>query len=231
MGINWLGAVSYALDKIPFEKLLSRPREKSQDYKELIDVLKPLQKNTLLAVAEKPREINHLSFTGLQTEKPQEENPKVHLDRKPQSSSTVTTAETVAYQNREIGKILLQMERHASQRFRIAGRVCECGAQKHLLDIEALAEETIAMVDNPSIYNKILDFVKDLGPKCTVEAVQTGKYDSEYQAYSNTARDLRKELLGTLDAAALFPAKEPEEPPEEKTTEVSHAEEPIFDRE
>ncbi len=50
-----------------------------------------------------------------------------------------------------------------------------------------------------------------LGPICTVEHVSSGKYDDIYPTFANEARDLRKELLGTLDPKALFPKKPTEE--------------------
>jgi len=217
MGFNWLGAVSYAIDKIPFEKLMSRPKDRTQELRELKEIFSKPKTIEQPEVPQERRETNHLSFTH-ELESEQEERPKVRLERKPESVSTVTTAETVQYQNREIGKILLQMERHASQKFRIAGRICDCGQSRHLLDLESMAEETISMVENPQIYFKILDYVKEVGPKATVEAVTSGKYDDEYPSFVKRARDLRKELLGTLEASALFPPKD---------KEVDRAEEPV----
>ena len=75
------------------------------------------------------------------------------------------------------------------------------------LSWKALVEEAMAMVDNTDIYNRILDWVERLGPLCTVEKVGSGKYDDIYPTFSNEARDLRKELLGTLDPKALFPLR------------------------
>ncbi|MDD5511557.1 MAG: LAGLIDADG family homing endonuclease [Dehalococcoidales bacterium] len=92
----------------------------------------------------------------------------------------------------------------------INGAVHNCGQSRHLLDLESLAEETISMVDNPDIYNRILDFVKDMGPKVTIEALESGQYDVEFAGFVTKARDFRKELLGTLDSKALFPHKEEE---------------------
>lgn len=123
----------------------------------------------------------------------------------------LTTDQTVAYHNREIGKLLLRMERHYAQKLRINGIPCDCGASKHLLDIEALVEETIPMVDSPQIYYRLIEWVRAVGPKSTEEAAKSGKYDEEYPAMSHQARDFRKEVLGTLDTAAMFP-QNPGEP-------------------
>ncbi|MDP2659447.1 MAG: hypothetical protein Q8R28_01805, partial [Dehalococcoidia bacterium] len=87
----------------------------------------------------------------------------------------------------------------------IAGKICDCGATKHLLDMEGMAEETISMAPGDTVYQRIVDFVREAGPHSTVEMVQTGQWDKIYPVYAATCRDLRKELLGTLDVGALWP--------------------------
>ena len=137
------------------------------------------------------------------------ETSRAHLTH-PQPGG-VSLEETVAYQKREVGKLLLRMERHYSQRLRIKGIPCDCGAQKHLLDLESLSEETIPMVDNPQVYYSVLEWIKKVGPKSTDEAAKSGTYDQEYPGFSHEARDFRKEIIGSLDPTALFPQK-PGEP-------------------
>jgi predicted GNAT family acetyltransferase len=178
MGINWLAAVPYVIDKIPFEKLLTHPRDRAEEMKELKEILKA--------------------------------NPPKKVEVTPNASTTskVTTKETVDYQNREMGKVLIQMERHAAQGLKIAGKPCDC-LSKHLVDLEALAEETITMVSNPGIYMQIIDWVREIAPKTTVEANESGLYVQEYPVMARQARDFRKELLGTLDYKELFRDKAP----------------------
>lgn len=118
----------------------------------------------------------------------------------------LTTKETLDYQNREIGKLLLRMERHYSQKMRINGVPCDCGAGKHLLDMESLCEETVPMAVDSSKYYQVMDWIGGVGPKSTDQAAKSGKYDDDYPIMSGQARDLRKEILGTLDTAALFPS-------------------------
>ena len=206
--MRWLALATQLVDKIPLERLLVKRSDNKERLMELADILgeshpKPAESNT--EEPELPREET--------PEKPQladlgNQRPKVHLEPNLSTTSTVSTKETVDYQNREIGKNLLMLQRHCVQKFRIAGRACDCGQSKHLLELEALAEETAGMVDNPDIYYRILDWVRRLGPISTVEHVSSGKYDDVYPAFGTEARDLRKELMGTLDPKALFPAKD-----------------------
>lgn len=119
-------------------------------------------------------------------------------------SPHLTNEETVAYQKREIGKQLLAMESHYAQRMRIAGVPCDCGATKHLLYLEGLCQETIPMVNDPSPYEEILQWVKEVEPKSTEDAATSGKFDEEYPGMSGEARDFRKKVMGTLSPAAMI---------------------------
>ncbi len=123
------------------------------------------------------------------------------------TSRGVSPEQLIDYQKGEIGKLLLRMESHYAQRLRIKGIPCDCGAQKHLLDLESLCEETIPMVDNPKVYYRITDWVKEVGPKSTDQAAKGGHYDAEYPTFSHQARDFRKEIIGSIDPATLFPQK------------------------
>ena len=222
--MKWLALATQVIDKIPFERLLVRRPNNKERLQELAAILgKPHAEP-----AEKPPEEPRLPQEEV-IEEPHPANlgnlrPKVRLESNPAVTSTVSTKETVDYQNREIGKILLTMQRHCVQRFRINGKACDCGQSRHLLDLEALVEETIAMVENPDIYYRTLDWIGRLGPLSTVENVSSGKYDDIYPAFGNDARDLRKELLGTLDPKALFPKKHKSEEVEEEPQRETSAE-------
>lgn len=209
--MNWLALVAQAVDKIPLERLLVRRSDEKERLQDLVKILgeahsKPEGAEPEL-IPDLPEEISedtHPANLG-------NTRTKVRLEANPSVTSTVSTKETVDYQNREIGKNLLMLQRHCVQKFRINGKVCDCGQSKHLLELEALAEETIGMVDNPDIYYRILDWIRRLGPISTVENVSSGEYDDVIPAFGTEARDLRKELLGTLDPKALFPERHPEE--------------------
>jgi len=202
MGFNIWPAISYAVEKLPLQRLFDRPRDRKKEMTELYDILKGdaqcKPKPLPAAAIEQPAESEEPEGPVIEIAK-----PRVHLEKHPESTSTVSTAETVAYQNREIGKVLIQMQRHASQGFLIAGKPCDCGT-KHLPDLEGLAEETLSMVSNPEIYSKVLQYVKDVGPKVTIEAITSGVYKAEYPSFSTRARELRKELMGTDDIHVLF---------------------------
>ncbi len=220
--MNWLSfIVDNVVDRIPLEKILVRHPDRHQELMELRDIMKGSQqvkeKVAAPAVDTPPK---HIAFTKEDASEPA--SPRVHLTPNANVTSQVTTKETVDYQNREIGKALLMMQRHCAQRFRINGKPCDCGQSRHLLEMEALVDEVIPMVENPEIYYRIRDWIKRLGPKSTIKALNDHKYDDEYPVFSNEARDLRKELLGTLDVDALFPDEKPEitAAPEEVPAEV-----------
>lgn len=201
--MNWLALAGNLIKRVPIERVLFPPRDNTkalQDFAAgmtapVVQKTGAPEQKTMVTTLEKPES------------KPQEA-PKVHL-AEPQPS--VSLEETVAYQNREIGKLLLRMERHYAQRLRINGIPCDCGSSKHLLDMESLCEETIPMVDNPQVYYHIINWIKGVGPKSTDESAKSGLYDEEYPTFSHQARDFRKEIIGTLDPKALFPQK-PGEP-------------------
>ena len=179
-GANFLG-------RIPVEKMLMKPLDTKKDRSDLLDILhiKPAEPLPAPRVATGLIEPRRLSA--------------------PQESSGASEQETIDYQIREIGKLLLRMERHFAQKLTIAGIKCDCGGQKHLLDIEAMAEETIPMVEDSAVYYRLLEWVKKVGPVSTTEAAQSGRYDDMYVQFSHEARDFRKQIIGSLDPKALWP--------------------------
>lgn len=194
-GMNkFLGLALGVLDRLPLERMILKPPNSSKHLQELANILK--------SNAAPPR-----------PEPAAEEEPartfvhRAHRTHLHEAPAGISNKETVDYQNREIGKLLLRMERHYAQRMRINGRPCDCGAPKHLLDMEGMTEEVIPMVDNPEVYYRLLEWVKEVGPNSNEQAAKSGQYDSVYPVYSHQARDFRKEIIGSLDVDALFPRR------------------------
>jgi len=216
--MKWLALVAQAVDKIPLERLLVRRSGEKERLQELAKILGEAHSKPEGAEPERMPDLPEETIEDTHPANLGNTRTKVHLEANPSVTSTVSTKETVDYQNREIGKTLLILQRHCVQKFRINGRACDCGQSKHLLELEALAEETIGMVDNPDIYYRILGWIRRLGPISTVENVSSGEYDDVFPTFGAEARDLRKELMGTLDPKALFPEKHIEEATELPST-------------
>jgi len=188
--MNWWPFISTIINRVPIERVLFPPR----------DNVKALEKFVATVAA-----------PGAPIKAPPEQKTTTTTITKDPKPGGVSPEQLIDYQKREIGKLLLRMESHYAQRLRIKGIPCDCGAQKHLLDLESLCEETIPMVDKPQVYYHITDWVKEVGPKSTDEAAKSGLYDEEYPDFSHQARDFRKEIIGGLDPNTLFPQK-PGEP-------------------
>jgi hypothetical protein len=203
----WVAFAIETAAKLPIEKFIVRPPDRKRELEELKDILIGNQGRAAVEPTQSKVAEPEPMFFPKASHTPSSP-PKV-LVAKPVQQSDVTTQDTVDYQNREIGKLLLRMERHLAQKMRIKNIPCDCGAPKHLIDLEGMVEETIPMVTESKIYYRILDWIRDVGPTTTLEAVKSGKHNDEYPAHSREARDLRKELLGTLASEALFPKHEP----------------------
>jgi len=193
LSMNWMAVVSEVINRLPIEKLVSRPPDNRKHLEELQDIL---------------------SGAEAQKAAPQK---KTHLEP---DRSNVSTEETIAYQNREIVKRMRALAIHCVQRFRIAGKPCDCGQGRHLLEIEELAEEAVQMVDNPDIYYRIIETGKELEPKVTPEVIASGRHDDEYPKYARIYRDYCKELglgEGQLLRHSLETEEEPVTPDEDTT--------------
>jgi len=128
------------------------------------------------------------------------------------SVSKLTNDEILAYQNREIGRELWQLEKHLSQGCRIpdnTGNRVACDCCDKGTFISGLAYESIPIAERggkPSdIYARIARWAEGLEPQATVAAVESGQYD--YNKLSGQASALRKELMGTLSISALTAPK------------------------
>ena len=178
--------VAEAINRIPVERLLHRTPDNKKRLEELQEILGEAEPKR---TEESRAEVK---------EKPQR---RVHLEPR---RSDVSTEETVAYENREMVKVMRTMAKHCTQKFRIFGKPCDCGQSRHILELEALAEETVSIVDNPDVYYRIIEVGKELEPKVALEAISSGRYDEEYPKYAKVYRDLCKELgFGDLELASL----------------------------
>ncbi|GAI69321.1 unnamed protein product [marine sediment metagenome] len=202
--MDWLTFAGNLIRRIPLERVLIPRPDNTKALKDFAaSVTAPVAQNRA------PSEQKPMVTTQPPPRIVPQEAPKVHL-AEPQPGGP-SAEETVAYQSREIGKLLLRMERHYAQKMRVGGVPCDCGAQKHLLDLESLCEETIPMVDSPQVYYHVIEWIKKVGPKSTDEAAKSGLHDEEYPNFSHQARDFRKDVIGSLEPHALFPQK-PGEP-------------------
>lgn len=209
--MKWFSLLTQAVSKLPIERLLVRPRDNKKRLQELQEILSESHAEPAEPASEETLKEDEEGYL-------EPRRQKVHLAPR---ESDLSTEETVEYQNREIAKNLLVLERHYAQRLRIKGVPCDCGSSRHLLAIESLAEETISMVDNPDVYYRLIDWVKEVGPKSTDEAAKSGKYDNEYPVFARQARDFRKEIIGSLEPSALFSKRVEELPGSRFIPEVS----------
>lgn len=113
--------------------------------------------------------------------------------------SSVSTKDTIAYQNRELVKEMLLLEAHLQQGCKIGGVACDC-CSKHPITIEALAHETSGMTGRP-VYTKVAEWARKVGPITTPEASASGKYDEEYPKVAVELRGIRKELMTEMIAS------------------------------
>ncbi len=195
--MDWLAFVTNIVNKVPIERVFFPPRDNSKALEEFAKTLTP-------SVGQKEAPSRQKTTTATQTvEKTAKAQPPTAPER-----PGLSTEETIAYQNREIGKQLLAMESHYAQRMRIAGTPCDCGATKHLLFLEELCQETIPMVSEPSTYEEIVRWVREAEPKSTEAAAKSGRHDDEYLIFSGQARDFRKRITRTLSLSALIEPKE-----------------------
>lgn len=210
---KWLAAtILNVAERLPLEKLFIKPASNKKRIEELQAILGEAHTKP----AEVPPEAPPAVPPAPPTEEPEDlkgflepRRQRVHLEQP--DTGSISTEETVAYQNREVGKLLLRMERHYAQKLRINGVPCDCGSSKHLLDLESMCEETVPMVDNPDIYYRIVVWSKEVAPKSTDKAAKSGLYDDEYPVFARQARDFRKTVIGSVEASALFPGKAQEE--------------------
>lgn len=127
----------------------------------------------------------------------------------PSSPGTLTNDDIIAYQNREIGRELWQLEKHLSQGCRIpdsTGKPIPCDCCQKGSFIAGLAYESIPIAErgghSGEVYEKIARWAEEVEPLVTPESVESGQHD--YKKLSAEASMLRKELMGTLSLGSLL---------------------------
>jgi len=122
---------------------------------------------------------------------------KADLPRSVQDNASpaygVSTEQTIAFQNREITKQILLLEGHLQQGCKIDGTACDC-CEKHPINLEALAEETLGMTGDP-VYDQLARWCRQNASKMTAEASASGSYDAEYPHLAVELRELRKQVM------------------------------------
>ncbi len=196
--MDWLMFITNIINRVPIERVLFPPPDNTKALEDFVTSMGSTQVANIALPEQKAT-----STITPEVESP----PTVHLAIP--SETGPTTEEIVAYHNKKVGKHLGALEGHYADRMRIFGKPCDCGSSKHLLMLEQFSEETIPMVDNPSIYEEIIQWVREVEPKSTDAAAKSGKYDDEYPILSGQARAFRKRVLGTTALSAMIERKEP----------------------
>ncbi len=188
-----------ALSKLPFERIFIKPPDPTESVKKLEAAFashQPLSKPTIQAEKTEPLKEGSEVLPDRPGAETRAENKELLSGRR------VTTEETIAYQKRELGKEILLLEKHLQQKCKIGGIACDC-CQKHPIAIEALAQESLGMSNEP-IFNDITVWIRGIAPMTTEAASKSGKFDDLYPRMAIKARDMRKNLMGTDEVKALL---------------------------
>lgn len=178
----------FALTKLPMEKLFYRRRDPTKALEKL--EAKLLTNDRLSSLKRPPAQA---AVAEEEKETPASEQASV---------ARVTNAETIQYQRRELGKVIMLLELHLQQGCKINGKACDC-CEKHPIVIEGLAEETLGMTGD-KLYEDVIAWAKKITPITTEEASRSGKYDNIYPDLAVEGRNIRKRIMGTADVKALL---------------------------
>jgi hypothetical protein len=124
----------------------------------------------------------------------------------PQRAAAVslpTREETTQELKRRLARELYRAELDLAGGLRIAGKPCDCLDNKHILGLEATAEELISQEPSNPVYTEIMQWTKENSPKVTIEAISGGRYAAEYPRMASHFKDFRKRVLGTAAFSAM----------------------------
>jgi len=142
------------------------------------------------------------------TEEKTVELPQQPVTSQPSASriDLPTSEETTVELRRRLAKELYRAELDLAAGMKIAGKPCDCLSNKHTLMLESAAEELISQdPGNAGVYQEIIDWIPRNARKVTPEAIQSGKYTSEYPTMANEFKAFRKRVMGSAAEQADNP--------------------------
>ncbi len=116
--------------------------------------------------------------------------------------SLPTSEETTRELKRRLIKELGKAEDDLVHGLKIEDKPCDCLEYKHTLLLEGKAEELIPLDPSNSVYQDIIQWIKDNQPKVTIEAIQSGKYAAEYPYMAREFKNFRKRVMGSVGSSA-----------------------------
>ena len=185
--MNWVTLITNIINHVPIERALFPPRDNTKALEEFITSMKQTKSSKEASVSEKPTST---------------------ITRPPSHPELPTKEETTVELKRRLAKELYRAELDLSSKLRIAGKPCDCLDSKHTLGLEAAAEELIAQEPGNPVYTEILQWIKNNHPKVTIEAIVSGKYDSEYPQMASEFKGFRKRIMGSTSLTAMIEPKE-----------------------
>ena len=112
--MNLLNIALQIADRLPLERLFVKPHSNKKNLEELQAIFKEARAVPASATPKNLSEETHDEYKDLKGHlEPRQQ--KVHLEIPSTDANGVTTEETVAYQNREIAKNLVVLEKHFAQ--------------------------------------------------------------------------------------------------------------------
>jgi hypothetical protein len=180
--VDWVAFITNIINRVPVERVLFPPPDNTKALEDFVTRMSATQSQKGAPVLEKPT-------SAITRPTPRFELP--------------TTEETTAELKRRLAKELYRAELDLSSKLRIAGKPCDCLDSKHTLGLEAAAEELIAQEPGNPVYTEILQWIKNNHPKVTIEAIVSGKYDSEYPQMAAEFKGFRKRIMGTTSLTAM----------------------------
>lgn len=158
-------------------------------------------------------EMHSSSLSTTTTTQNDDKAPRIEPQSPRQGLSTgvskLTNDELLAYQRREIGRELWQLEKHLAQGCRIpdtSGKAIPCDCCQKGTFVAGLAYESIPIAEragqSSSDFKEIAAWCEALDAKVTVDVIEAGGYD--YKKLSGEASALRKRLMGSLSLGTLL---------------------------
>lgn len=192
---NWgraISVVTHIVEKIPFERLITRPPDNTKHLQELKTILEGGK--TTPQNASEPA----LAPQGASAPAPA-----------PSAIPLPTRDETTITLKRRLAKELYRAEQDLEENLLIAGKPCDCLDSKHTLGMEATAEELIPQEPDNPVYIEILQWIEENRPKVTREATASGQFKAEYPQMAAKFKEFRKRILGTESITAMIESEKP----------------------